>query len=339
MRLPIRDTIFVRLFLLMFCTLTLSFMVGRELITEFGIEAPFAPPPAPPRPFLLSALVFRLTGIALAAWVAARWLAKPIQRMARAADELGENLDRKPLDEASGPVEVRQAATVFNQMQERLKQQLAERSQFLAAISHDLRTPLTRLKLRAEKIGDQKLQASFQQDLNEMAAMIDSAMEYLRGAGQPEPHQALDITALVYSMAEDAQDRGEPITVSGKSAPVMGQPMALRRCLSNLIENAVRYGERADIQIAETSDQVSISISDAGPGIPEGKMEAVFSPFFRIEESRNRNTGGLGLGLSIARDIALQQGGNLTLKNGPEKGLVAVLVLNKSTSGSRPSAR
>jgi len=330
MKFPIRDTIFVRLFLLMFLTLTLSFLVGREVITEFGIEAPFGPmPPRPPHSFLLSNLLFRLTGIGLAAWVAARWLAKPIQRMAHAAYELGDNLNRPQLDENSGPVEVRQAATVFNQMQVRLKMQLAERSQFLAAISHDLRTPLTRLKLRAEKIDDQQLQASVREDLNEMTAMIDATLDYLRGTGQPEAPQPLDITALVYSLAEDAQCRGEAVTVSGKSAPVTVQPLAMRRCLNNLIENAVRYGERADISIDELPDRVTICIADDGPGIPPDKMEAVFAPFFRIEDSRNRNTGGIGLGLSIARDIAHQQGGSLILQNGAEKGLVAILTLNR----------
>ena len=329
MKFPIRDTIFVRLFVLMFFTLTLSFMVGRELITGFGFNSSPPPPRGFPHPFMLSSLLFRLTGIGLAAWVAARWLAKPIQRMAQAAYELGENLNHPALDERSGPAEVRQAAAVFNHMQVRLQSQMAERSRFLAAISHDLRTPLTRLKLRAEKIADPRLQASVQGDLNEMAAMIDSALDYLRGTSQPEPFQRLDIASLVYSLAEDAQYRGEPVTVSGIAAPVMAQPLAMRRCLNNLIENAIRYGERADMVITETPDSVVIAISDQGPGIPEDKMEAVFSPFFRLEESRNRNTGGIGLGLSIARDIARQQGGSLTLENGAERGLMAILTLNK----------
>lgn len=325
MKTPLRDTIFVRLFLLMFVTLSLSFFVGRQLITGFGFEAL----PVPHHPFRISSLLFRLTGIGLAAWVAARWLAKPIQRMARAADELGENLNRPPLDEAAGPVEVRQAATVFNQMQDRLRQQLAERSRFLAAISHDLRTPLTRLKLRAEKIGDVGLRDSVRQDIDEMAAMIDGALDYLRGASQPEPMQRLDVAALVYSIAEDAQSRGDPVTVAGRCAPVMAQPLALRRCLNNLLENALRYGARADIRIAETPAQVAIAITDAGPGIPADKLEAVFAPFFRIEESRNRNTGGIGLGLTIARDVARQQGGSLQLENGAEGGLVATLTLKR----------
>ncbi len=329
MKFPIRDTIFVRLFLLMFVTLTLSFLVGRELITGFGFNPPPAQPSGFPHPFRLSSLLFRLTGIGLAAWVAARWLAKPIQRMAQAAYELGENLNHPALDERSGPAEVRQAAAVFNEMQVRLKLQMAERSRFLAAISHDLRTPLTRLKLRAEKIADQPMRAGVQADLNEMAALIDAALDYLRGTGQPEPAQPLDIAALVYSLAEDAAYRGETVSVAGTCAPVRVQPMAMRRCLNNLIENAVRYGERADISIEESRDKVVIAISDAGPGIPEDKLEAVFSPFFRLEQSRNRNTGGVGLGLSIARGIAQEQGGSLTLKNGAHGGLVATLTLNK----------
>lgn len=331
MKNPVRDTIFVRLFLLMFVTLTLSFLVGREVITGFGFH--LLPPHLPhhefPHHFRLSNLLFRLTGIGLAAWVAARWLAKPIQRMAQAAYALGDNLNQPALDEDRGPAEVRQAAAVFNQMQVRLKMQMAERSRFLAAISHDLRTPLTRLKLRAEKIQDQRLQTSVRDDLDEMAALIDAALDYLRGTGRPEPHQQLDITSLVYSLAEDAQYRGDAVSVSGTSAPVVAQPMAMRRCLNNLIENAIRYGERAEITISETPDTVVVAISDEGPGIPEDKMESVFSPFLRLEESRNRNTGGIGLGLSIARGIAQQQGGSLTLKNGAEKGLVATLTLKK----------
>lgn len=331
MKNPVRDTIFVRLFLLLFVTLTLSFLVGREVITGFGFHPPLPPPPHGfPHPFRFSNLLFRLTGIGLAAWVAARWLAKPIQRMAQAAHGLGENLNRPALDEHTGPAEVRQAATVFNQMQERLKLQMAERNRFLAAISHDLRTPLTRLKLRAEKIEDSRLQASVRGDLDEMAALIDAALDYLRGTGQPEPIQQLDVASLVYSLAEDAEYRGEAVSVSGSAAPVMAQPMAMRRCLNNLMENAIRYGDRADIRISETADTVVVSISDSGPGIPEEKMEAVFSPFFRLEESRNRNTGGVGLGLSIARGIAQQQGGSLTLKNGADKGLVVTLTLKKS---------
>lgn len=328
MKSPIPDTIFVRLFLLLFFTLTLSFFVGRELITGFGFEISPAHP-GTYHPFELRNVIFRLVGIGLAAWVAARWLAKPIQRMAHAAYELGENLNRPPLDEAAGPAEVRQASTVFNQMQVRLNQQLAERSRFLAAVSHDLRTPLTRLKLRAERIEDAQLKYHIRADVDEMSAMIDATLDYLRGTGQPETPSMLDITALVNSLAEDAQERGESVTVAGHTAPIRVQAGAMRRCLNNLLENALRYGGQARVSIADAADAVVISIRDAGPGIPEDKLEAVFAPFFRLEDSRNRNTGGIGLGLSIARDIAQKQGGSLVLNNAPEGGLIATLTLQR----------
>jgi protein-histidine pros-kinase len=328
MKSPIPDTIFVRLFLLLFVTLTLSFFVGRELITGFGFDTP-APAGAYSHPFSLRNMIFRLSGIGLAAWIAARWLAKPIQLMAQAAYELGGNLNRPPLDEGAGPAEVRQASTVFNQMQVRLNRQIAERSRFLAAVSHDLRTPLTRLRLRTEKVIDPQLKSQIREDVDEMAAMIDAALDYLRGTGQPETPCLLDITALATSMAEDAQERGEMVTVSGHAAPIRLQPGAMRRCLNNLMENALRYGGRADVTLEDAADRVTISIHDAGPGIPEDKLEAVFAPFFRLEDSRNRNTGGIGLGLSIARDIAQQQGGSLVLSNAPEGGLIATLTLQR----------
>ena len=249
--------------------------------------------------------------------------------MAKAAGELGENLERAPLDETRGPSEVRQASKVFNQMQARLKQQMAERNRFLAAVSHDLRTPITRLKLRAEKIEAQDLQEDIQDDLNEMTAMIDATLDYLRGDGRPEESCLLDISALVHSLAENAGEQGEAVKVSGIAQPIMAQPMVLQRCLNNLIDNALRYGNRADINLDDSGDKLIIGIHDAGAGIPEDQLEAVFAPFYRLDQSRSRNTGGVGLGLSIARDIAQKMGGSLVLRNAPEGGLIATLTLPK----------
>lgn len=265
----------------------------------------------------------------MAAWIAARWLSRPINQMARAASELGESLERAPLDDTRGPSEIRQASMVFNQMQARLKQQIAERNRFLAAVSHDLRTPITRLKLRAEKIDAQDLQKDIQGDINEMTAMIDATLDYLRGEGRPEEPCFLDVSALVHSLAENAGERGEVVTVSGIAQPIMAQAMALQRCLNNLIENALRYGNRADIELDDTGDKLIISIRDAGTGIPEEQLEAVFAPFYRLDASRSRYTGGVGLGLSIARDLAQKQGGSLTLRNASEGGLIATLALPK----------
>lgn len=329
MRRLIPDSIFSRLFLLLFVTLTLSFFVGREVFSSFGHSSAFDPNHLHPQPFRFGVFIMRLFGTALAAWIAARWLSRPINQMAKAARELGENLERAPLDETRGPSEIRQASAVFNQMQARLRQQLAERDRFLAAVSHDLRTPITRLKLRAEKIDKQDLQEDIRADLNEMTAMIDATLDYLRGDGKPEEQCLLDIAALVHSLAEDAGERGEVVTVSGIAQPIMAQPMALQRCLNNLVENALRYGSRADIKLEDMGDQLIIAIHDAGAGIPEDQLEAVFAPFYRLDQSRSRHTGGVGLGLSIARDIAQKLGGSLALKNSPEGGLVATLLLPK----------
>jgi protein-histidine pros-kinase len=327
MRKLIPDTIFSRLFLLLFVTLSLSFFVGREVFSSFGHPHTIDPNHLSSQPFKPWALVMRLFGTALAAWIAARWLSMPINQMANAARELGENLERTPLDETRGPSEVRQASRVFNQMQARLKLQLAERDRFLAAVSHDLRTPITRLKLRAEKIDAQDLQNDIQGDINEMTVMIDATLDYLRGDGRPEESRLLDVSALVHSLAENAEEQGEAVTVSGVAQPIMVPPMVLQRCLNNLIENALRYGNRADIKLDDSGDKLVISIHDAGAGIPEDQLEAVFAPFYRLDQSRNRHTGGVGLGLSIARDIAQKLGGTLALTNAPEGGLVAILAL------------
>jgi len=328
----IPDTIFSRLFLLLFVTLTISHFVGMEVFSSFRHPHAVDSNHLRPHPFRLLALLgyfLRLSGIALTAWIAARWLSRPINQLAKAASELGESLERAPLDETSGPSEIRQASAVFNQMQARLKQQMAERNRFLAAVSHDLRTPITRLKLRAEKIDTQDLQSHVQDDLNEMTAMIDATLDYLRGDERPEETCLLDVAALVHSLAEDAGERGEVVTVSGFAQPILAQPIALQRCLTNLVENALRYGDRAEIRLDDAGDKLVIAIHDAGTGIPEDQLEAVFAPFYRLDHSRSRHTGGVGLGLSIARDIAQKLGGSLTLRNATEGGLVATLLLPK----------
>ncbi|OIQ95471.1 osmolarity sensor protein EnvZ [mine drainage metagenome] len=324
----IPDSLFVRLFLLLFVILSISIFAGREVFIMLGLE--HAPSSVHRDPFrLYTILLVRLGAVALTAWVAARWLSYPIKRMAKAAEELGNNLNSPNIEETSGPSEVRQASKVFNQMKARINLQMEERNRFLAAVSHDLRTPLTRLKLKAEKMDQQELQADIQEDINEMASIIDTTLDYLRGDERPETECMLDIGALVHSMVEDAEERGESVTVSGNANPIKLQPLAIRRCLGNLIENALRYGESASIVIGETDSNVVITIRDFGPGIPEDQLESVFAPFYRLDTSRNRNHGGVGLGLSIARDMARKQGGDIALKNAQGGGLVATLLLPK----------
>lgn len=327
MKISIPDSVFVRLFLLLFVILSVSYFAGREIFVSLGLEHPSGSPHY--SPFRLDTIFIRLAAVALTAWVAARWLSTPIKRMARAAEELGKNLNSPHIDETSGPSEVRQASKVFNQMQARLIQQIEERNRFLAAVSHDLRTPLTRIKLRAENINQPKLQDDIKRDIHEMTSIIDTTLEYLRGDNRPEEECVLDIAALVRSIACDAEEHGESITVSGNASPIRIQPIAVRRCLNNLIENALRYGEKASITINETEKDVVISIQDSGTGIPEDQLEAVFAPFYRLDTSRNRDTGGVGLGLSIAKDMAKKQGGDIVLKNSQAGGLITTLILPK----------
>ncbi|WP_295956366.1 ATP-binding protein [Rhodoferax sp.] len=268
----------------------------------------------------------RLCALVLAAWIGARWLSEPIRRLARAAKALGQDIDHPPLAE-DGPLECREASQVFNQMQAQIRQQLRERDRFVAAVSHDLRTPLTRLRLRAEGLADPAQKRAFQNDVVEMDAMITATLDYLRGAAIEEPFVRLDLQSLVQSMADDQLACGHTVRITGTADPVRAQASALRRCISNLVENAIRYGGSAHIQLKDAAAEVCIEIVDPGPGLPESELEQVLAPFYRVEASRNRHHGGVGLGLSISHDIARKHRGSLQLRNGDSAGLVATLRL------------
>lgn len=268
----------------------------------------------------------RLCALVLAAWIGARWLSEPIRRLARAAKALGQDIDHPPLAE-DGPLECREASQVFNQMQAQIRQQLRERDRFVAAVSHDLRTPLTRLLLRTEGLADPAQKKAFQNDVVEMDAMITATLDYLRGAADEEAFVRLDLQSLVHSMADDQLACGHTVRITGTAAPVAAQASALRRCISNLVENAIRYGGAAHIQLKDAAEDVCIEIHDPGPGLPECELEQVLAPFYRVEASRNRHHGGVGLGLSISHDIARKHQGSLQLRNGDTVGLVATLRL------------
>lgn len=279
---------------------------------------------APPRLKLglLLDIGVRLAVLLAVAWWAARWLAQPMHRLASAAQELGRNLDRPPLPE-DGPAECRDASRVFNQMQARLRQQLADRDGFVAAVSHDLRTPLTRLRLRAEALPHPQDQERFGRDIAEMDAMITATLDYLRGVAQAEPWVRLDVAALLQSLADDHLDMGHAVTVQGQAQPLAVQAGALRRCLDNLVGNAVRYGGSAEITLQDEPGGLMIAVRDHGPGLPEAELDRVTAPFYRVEASRNRSSGGVGLGLTIAQDIVRRHGGELRLSNAPGGGLLA----------------
>ncbi len=276
--------------------------------------------------FVLSIAVMAGGVIVLAIW-AVRWVTAPLATFARAAEALGVDVNAPPLPEA-GPEEVRRAARTFNEMQQRLRRYINDRTRMLAAISHDLRTPITRLRLRSEFVEDTEQQQKMLADLDEMEAMIASVLTFARNDAAEEPQDVLDLAALVQSVCDDMADTGQSVEFHHQGRlPVAGRPMALRRALTNVIENAVKYGERAHVDLIESEGQVTVRIDDDGPGIPEGDVEAVFEPFYRLERSRSRETGGAGLGLCVARTIIRAHGGDITICNRAEGGLRAEIVI------------
>ena len=342
------DSLFGRLFGVLLLAIVLAHLLAFAWFSQYDrppsgpppefsrqAEGPprFGPPPnRPPRPWFggpVVPLTFQFVFLIIAAWYGAKLLTRPIQRLSDAAERLSENLDSPPLDE-NGPREARQAAHTFNLMQQRIREQVQQRSRMLGAVSHDLRTPLSRLKLRLEQIDDIKLQGQMRQDLDDMIGMLDATLTYLHEQRTSEALQWMDVQALVESLSENAQDQGADVQVSGTCAPLQVQPMALRSCLNNLIDNALRYAGHALIALQDQQHQVLIRVIDHGPGIAADKREAVFEPFFRLEGSRNRNSGGVGLGMTIAREATERLGGQLSLEETPGGGLTAVISLPRA---------
>ena len=341
------DTLFGRLFGVLLVAIILAHLLAFAWFHHYGPPPPPPPPEfsqgldgqrppmdprfdkRPPRPWFggpLVPLTFQLISLIIAAWYGAKLLSRPIQRLSDAAERLSENLDSEPLDE-SGPREARQAAHTFNKMQRRIIEQVQQRSRMLGAVSHDLRTPLSRLKLRLEQIDDDKLQGQMRQDLDDMISMLDATLTYLHEQRTSEQPQLMDVQALVESLCENAQDQGADVQASGHCAPLHVQPMALRSCVNNLLDNALRYADQALMTLEDHREQLIIRVIDHGPGIAAEQREAVFEPFFRLEGSRNRNSGGVGLGMTIAREAAERLGGELKLEETPGGGLTAVIRL------------
>ncbi len=288
-------------------------------------------PPAAAAPLrLVLALALLLVAVVAVSLVAVRWITGPLSTLAGAAEALGQDIHRAPLPE-TGPQGVQRAARAFNGMQQRLARMISERTRTLAAISHDLKTPITRMRLRTELLEDAALRDKFEHDLGEMEQMVTQALEFMRDASDREPVQRIDAMALLESLQADFHDAHKPVEIEGRvAAPLPARPLALRRCLSNLVENALRYGGSARIRVDEDAGAINLRVLDGGPGIPAEDLEKVFEPFYRGDSSRGRDTGGYGLGLAIARNIARAHGGDLTLANRAEGGLEAVLRLPKS---------
>lgn len=270
---------------------------------------------------LLMLACFALSGFLV------RMITGSLDRLAQAADAIGRDPGTAPLRD-SGPSEIHRVIAAFNRMQERVRSYLVERSRLLTAISHDLKTPITRLRLRAEMLPDAEIRGKMLRDLDEMQTMVGTTLEFFRTTGKDSQRQPLDVGALIESICEDRRETGQALSVRGTAlGPYRADPQALRRCLENLVENAVRYGGGAAIEVIDSPQRLRIAVSDRGPGIPEAELERVFEPFYRLDASRNMDSGGTGLGLSIARDIARWHGGDVTLRNASGGGLIAELAL------------
>jgi signal transduction histidine kinase len=276
---------------------------------------------------LLAALSILLLSVVVLSLLAVRWVTRPLVVLGDAAEGLGRDINQPPLNQDTGPKEVRHAAQAFNTMQQCIVSYIQDRERFLAAVSHDLKTPITRMRLRAELLDNEELRDKFLHDLNDMETMTVATLNFIRGEQHREPSKPVDIVALLESLQQDRQAMGQSISISGSAKPYPAQPLALRRCLENLIDNAIKYGKEAQVTIEDTEQQLVIRIADQGPGILDQQLNEVFEPFHRLEQSRNRETGGVGLGLSIARNIARAHGGEISLRNREEGGLEANLIL------------
>jgi signal transduction histidine kinase len=286
----------------------------------------------PPRPPFwswrgaASFVVTMLLVVLLAGWVVRRMTA-PLNTVAAAADRLGRDVNAPPLPE-SGASEVRRAARAFNRMQERIRGLIDARTRMLAAISHDLRTPITRLRLRAEFIEDEEQRDKTMADLTEMEEMVASALSFARDDARDEARETVDLAALLQSVCDDIADSGRDCAFAQVSrTPYDCRPLSLRRAIMNLANNAVAYGMRARVSLIEEPGNIVLRIDDDGPGVPEGEMARVFEPFYRLERSRSRETGGTGIGLYVVQTVAQAHGGEVRLVNRPEGGLRAELVL------------
>ena len=279
--------------------------------------------------FIRTLLLF-LLAIVLISLLVAHMATKPLRRLAQAAHDLGRNIEHPPLPVNSGSTEVKQASIAFNRMQSNIRNHIQERTYMLAAIAHDLQTPLTRLRLRLEKVADEDLRARLVADLSATLDMVKEGLDFARSTNTEEPFELVDIDSLIEAICNDATDAGAEVTFSGKlGKPILACPHILRRCINNLLDNAIKYGGSAHVTVHQEGNKAIVTIVDGGPGIPEAQLEAVFQPFKRIEGSRSRNSGGTGLGLTIARIIAEKHHGSIKLSNMAtlELGLIAKLEL------------
>lgn len=276
---------------------------------------------------ILLALIPAL-GLILLAGLLMRLVLKPLKRLALAADRVGHGIEEQVPEQ--GPDEVVTVIRAFNNMQERIHQLIDNRTQALAAVGHDFRTPLARLRLRAEAVKDAETREAMEQDVAEMEAMVGSLLAYLGGDSDPEAPVATDLAILAATLVDDASDRGFCIRYEGPvHLELTVRPLAIKRAIGNLIDNAIHHAKSATVTIRERGDEVAICVEDDGPGLPEDMLEEVIKPFVRVDSSRPRDTVGFGLGLAIVARAVEQEGGRFTLRNRAQGGLAAEIVLKR----------
>lgn len=277
-------------------------------------------------PGYYTALVITVLIFAGAALLIARRIVRPLRHLTKSAERLGRGHEVEILKE-EGPEDIRSTISAFNRMQVRLNRFLTDRTRMLAAISHDLRTPITSLRLRTEFIADEEMRQKFNATLDEMQGMAEASLSFAKSESTAETTRVVDLDALLESICDDITELGGKVDLTSPGRlPYKCRSDSLRRALRNIIENAVRYGECARVSLHRHSDRIDITVEDDGPGIPVADRERVFEPFVRLESSRNRDTGGVGLGLSIARSIIRNHGGEITLSQG-NKGLRVLIQL------------
>lgn len=256
---------------------------------------------------------------------------RPIRQLSGAAESFGRHPELSEPFPEKGVKELRDAAQSFNRMRERICGNLAERDRMIAAVAHDLRTPLTRLQLRLERVAPETLRRKLQETASDIRAIISQGLELAKSLHTEERMIRLDMKSFLQSMADDYADVGHNVVMAEQSAAgaviIDARPLCLKRCLENLVSNALTYGGGAEVALLEEGGHVAVSVSDNGPGIPDAMLERVFEPYFRLESSRNRSSGGTGLGLTIARNMALLNNGELTLHNRAGGGLAARITL------------
>lgn len=265
----------------------------------------------------------------------------PIDRLCGAAEAFGAAPEESPALPEEGPRELRSAANAFNRMREQIRGHLDERNRMIAALAHDLRTPLTKLQLRLARVEPETLRDQLVDTAKGMNAILTQGLEFARSLRTEEPMTKIDLPSFLQSLADDYADLGHAVTFECDSSfeenPQKGvlpaRPLCLKRCMENLLTNACAYGGSAAMQLTLEKNVLVVTVSDRGPGIPEELMEKVFEPYFRVEGSRNRASGGTGLGLPIAKNMAQLNGGTLTLANRPEGGLTVTLRLRLSAAG------